>query len=84
MKIRRLLLDVDTAIQRLTPLQFAVALEHVSGIQGVNITVTEMDVEAVGMDVTVEEANLEFAEISRAIESTGAVTHSIDVVVIGA
>jgi hypothetical protein len=83
MKIRRLLLDVDTAIQRPTPLELAGALEEVSGIEGVNITVTEIDVETVGMDVTIEGTNLDFAEISKAIESTGAVIHSIDVVVIG-
>lgn len=34
--LRRLLLDVDTAIQRPTPLQLAGAPEHMSGIEGVN------------------------------------------------
>jgi uncharacterized protein len=40
MKIRRLLLDVDTAIQRPTPLELALALKNLEGVEGVNITVT--------------------------------------------
>ena len=83
MKIRRLMLDVDTAIQRPTPLELAITLENVRGVEGVNITVTEIDVETVGLDVTIEGTNLDFAMLSKVIESTGAVIHSIDVVVVG-
>jgi hypothetical protein len=39
---------------------------------------TEIDVQTVGMDVTVEGDNIDLDSLFRAIESTGAVVHSID------
>jgi uncharacterized protein len=83
MNLRRILLDVDTVIQKPTPLELAAALENVRGLEGVNVTVTEIDVETVGMEITIEGTNLDFGLISKAIESTGAVIHSIDAVVVG-
>lgn len=44
----------------------------------VNITVTEIDVQTIGMDITVEGDNIDIDKLFRAIESTGAVVHSID------
>ena len=48
------------------------------GVAGLNITVTEIDVQTVGMDVTVEGDSIDLDGLFRAIESTGAVVHSID------
>lgn len=78
MNIRRLLLDVDKAIGQPSLLDIARALDAVSGIEGINITVTSIDIETVGMEVTIEGENLDYAQVQQAIESTGAVVHSID------
>lgn len=78
MKIRRVLLDVDKAIQRPEIVDIATAIDGVTGVAGLNITVTEIDVQTVGMDITVEGDNIDMAALFRAIESTGAVVHSID------
>jgi uncharacterized protein len=47
-------------------------------VAGLNITVTEIDVQTVGMEVTVMGDHLEVSALVRAIESTGAVVHGID------
>jgi len=43
-----------------------------------NVTVPEIDVQTIGMDVTVEGDSIDLDAVFRAIESTGAVVHSID------
>lgn len=81
--IRRLVLDVDKAIARPSILEIAAAIEGVTGVAGVNITVTEIDVETVGMDVTIEGEGLSYDAVVKAIESTGAVVHSVDQLICG-
>ncbi|MFD2031424.1 DUF211 domain-containing protein [Ancylobacter dichloromethanicus] len=54
------------------------------GVEAVNLTVEEIDIETVGMNVTIEGDNMDFDEITKAIESTGAVVHSLDEIAIGA
>ena len=83
MNVRRIALDVDKAIARPTIPQIAEAVEGVQSVRGINITVTEIDVETVGMDVTIEGEHLNYEQIIKAIESTGAVVHSIDQLVSG-
>jgi hypothetical protein len=83
MNIRRLLLDVDKALARPSVLEIAQAIEECTGVEALNITVTEIDMETVGMDITIERGNLDYEALVRAIESTGAVVHSLDELVAG-
>jgi uncharacterized protein len=83
MKIRRLLLDVDKAIQQPEIVGIAKAIDVVPGVEALNITVTEIDIQTVGMDVTVEGNDIDLDALVRAIESTGAVVNSIDELVAG-
>jgi uncharacterized protein len=78
MNIRRLVLDVDKAIARPSMIEIAGAIEAVQGVVGFNITVLEIDVETIGTEVTIEGENLDYDVLRKAIESTGAVVHSID------
>jgi hypothetical protein len=78
MNIRRLVLDVDKALARPSILELAEAIAGAPGVQGLNITVTEIDIETVGMDVTVEGERIDYGALTKAIEGTGAVVHSID------
>jgi uncharacterized protein len=81
--IRRVVLDVDKAIARPTLLEITHAIEVVPGVEGLNITVTEIDIETVGTNVTIEGNALDYDALVAAIESTGAVVHSIDQIVAG-
>jgi uncharacterized protein len=78
LRIRRVLLDVDKAIQRPEIVEIAKAIDGAPGVAALNITVTEIDVQTVGMEVTVEGDDIDLQALVRAIESTGAVVHSID------
>ncbi len=77
------MLDVDKAIARPTLLDLTKAIGSVTGVEGVNITVIEIDIETMGMDVTVEGENIDYPALVKAIESTGAVVHSVDQIAFG-
>lgn len=83
MNIRQLLLDVDKAVARPSLIEIATAIDACRGVEALNITVEEIDIETVGMNVTIEGDNMDFEEITKAIESTGAVVHSLDEIAIG-
>jgi hypothetical protein len=82
-KIRRLLLDVDKAVARPSVVELARAIGAAVGVEAVNVTVTEIDVETVGMNVTVEGDAVDYDAVVAAIEAAGAVVHSVDEVVVG-
>ena len=83
MNIRRLVLDVDKAVSRPSVVEIARTIEQFPGVEGVNVTVTEIDIETVGMEVTIEGENLDYDALVSSIDSTGAVVHSVDEVVSG-
>jgi uncharacterized protein len=83
MNIRQLLLDVDKAIVRPSLLEIAAAIDACRGVEAVNITVEEIDIETVGMNVTIEGDNMDYEQIASAIESTSAVVHSRDQIAVG-
>ncbi len=83
MNLRRVVLDVDKAIKRPSLLELAQAISQCPGVEAVNITVDEIDIETQGMNVTIEGEHLDYEMLAKAIESIGAVVHSIDQLVIG-
>lgn len=83
MNIRRLLLDVDKAVAEPSLLDLAEAVDRVAGVDGVNIAVTDIDVETVGLEITVEGDHIDFRALEVAIEKVGAALHSVDEVVVG-
>ncbi len=83
MNIRRLVFDVDKAINRPSLIDLAEALERVKGVEALNITVTETDIETVGTNVTVEGEDINYEALVNAVESTGAVVHRLDQIVCG-
>jgi len=83
MDLRRLVLDVDKAISRPSLIELAQAICSCPGVEGANITVTEIDVETIGTNITIEGQKLEYEVIQRAIESVGAVVRSIDQIICG-
>jgi hypothetical protein len=83
MNIRKILFDVDKALERPSLIEIAEAIEKVNGVEGLSIVVTEVDMETVGTEVTIEGENLKYDELVNAIEKTGAVVHSVDQIICG-
>jgi hypothetical protein len=81
--LRRLVLDVDKAVRAPSLLEVATAIENCAGVEACNVTVTEIDIETVGTNITIEGAGMDYDEIVRAIEETGAVVHGVDQIVTG-
>jgi hypothetical protein len=81
--LRRLVVDVDKAIRAPSLIEIAVAIQSCNGVEACNITVSEIDIETVGTNITIEGQDIKYDEIVRAIEKTGAVVHGLDQVVAG-
>jgi uncharacterized protein len=81
--LRRLVMDVDKAIRAPSLIEIAVAIQGCNGVEACNITVSEIDIETVGTNITIEGQDIKYDEIVRAIEKTGAVVHGLDQVVAG-
>lgn len=81
--IRRLVLDVDKAIARPAIPVLAKAIHAVPGVEALNIVVMEIDIQTVGMEITIQGNGLDYDAIVRAIEEAGAVSHSIDEIAVG-
>lgn len=76
-------MDIDKVVERPGMVSLARALASVPGVHAVNVTVTEIDIETVGTDITVEGDDIDTDVLFEAIENIGAVLHSIDEVVAG-
>ena len=83
LNVRRFVIDVDKALQTPSLIEIARAIHGCRGVQSSNITVTEVDQETIGTNITIEGEGLDYEEIERAIEHSGAVVHSLDQVVSG-
>lgn len=83
LNIRRVVIDVDKALQTPGLVDIARAIHGCDGVIASNITVTEVDQETVGTNITIEGENLDYDDLVRAIEHAGAVVHSLDQLVCG-
>jgi hypothetical protein len=83
MNIRRLILDVGKGLNKPTLMELSEAIVTVKGVEGVNISVMDIDIETMGMNVTIEGSNINYEEIIKKIENSGAVVHSVDEVAVG-
>ena len=83
MNIRRLILDVGKGINRPTLIELSESISSVKGVEGVNIIVTDMDIETMGVNITIEGNNIDYDQILKEIEEIGAVVHSIDEIAVG-
>lgn len=83
MNIRRLLFDVDKALARPSLLDIAEAVDRCGGVKAFNIAVGDVDTETLDMNVSVEGENLNYDEIVKAIEHTGAVVHGLEQIAAG-
>lgn len=78
----RIVLDILKPHEPNLP-NFAKFLSDLKGVEGVNITLMEIDKETENIKVTMQGNDLDFAEITKAIEQYGGSIHSVDEVVAG-
>ncbi len=81
--IRRLVLDVLKPLREPSIVDMAKALAELKGVSGVNITVSDVDVETMGLIITIEGDNIDFEKVKTTISEMGAVIHSVDQVIVG-
>ncbi len=80
--LRRLVLDV---LKPLEPsiVELVQRIAALDGVDGVNITITEIDRKVENVKITVEGDALSFKELKAVVEAHGAAIHSIDEVAAG-
>ncbi|HEY0196172.1 MAG TPA: DUF211 domain-containing protein [Methanobacterium sp.] len=78
----RIVLDILKPHEPNLP-DFAKYLSEISGVEGVNVTLMEIDKETENIKVTMQGTDLDFEEIAQTIEQYGGSIHSIDEVVAG-
>jgi uncharacterized protein len=83
MNIRRLLLDVDKALARPSLLEIASAISRCRGVEAAILALSEVDVETMGLEITIEGNGLDYDEIAGAIADSGAVVHGIEQIAVG-
>lgn len=79
--LTRLVLDVLKPHNPPLP-EFATKLSSIRGVEGVNITLIEIDKDTETVKVTIS-GKLDFPRIRSAIEEVGGVVHSVDEVTAG-
>ena len=80
--LRRLVLDVLKPHEPSNVL-LALELSEVDGVEGVNISLAEIDQTTETLKITVVGSDLNFDKIKATIENLGAVIHSVDEIVAG-
>ncbi len=81
--LRRVVLDILKPIKGPSIVNVARIVGGLDGVDGVNITVKEIDVDTITLSITIEGTDIDFDEVERKLEELGCVIHSIDQVVAG-
>jgi hypothetical protein len=80
--IRRIILDVDVP-SNVPLVELAQQLSSVPGVRAINLTVTDTDVDVLGLVIVVEGDDIDYRELQGSIEKMGGAIRSIDQVVAG-
>ncbi|GAB6944744.1 DUF211 domain-containing protein [Vulcanisaeta sp. JCM 14467] len=80
--LRRVVLDVDIP-SSVSTVELANRLGRVSGVKAVNVTVTDTDVEVLGLVIVIEGDDINYDDARRVIEDLGGAIRSIDQVIVG-
>jgi len=80
--LRRLVLDVLKPHEP-SNILLALKLSEVENVDGVNLTLMEMDQNTETLKITIVGNNMDFEKIKKVIEELGAVIHSVDEIVAG-
>jgi len=80
--VRRVVLDVLKLRDPPLP-ELAMRLSSIPNIDGVNISLVEIDQNTESVKIAIEGSNINIEEIRKLMKDYGAVIHSIDEVVVG-
>jgi hypothetical protein len=80
--LRRLVLDVLKPHEP-SNILLALRLSEVENVDGVNLSLSEMDQNTETLKITIVGNNMDFEKIKKVIEELGAVIHSVDEIVAG-
>lgn len=81
-EIKRLVLDVLKP-HKPNLMQLAENISDIEGVEGVNLSLYEVDQETENIKMTVEGKGIDYKKVEETVESTGAVVHSVDEVAAG-
>jgi hypothetical protein len=83
LRLRRVVLDVDKAIKEPSIFALVDAIQNVSGVTAINASLEEMDIDVMGLILTVEGDGFDYTKVEEAINRAGAVIHSVDQIIAG-
>lgn len=83
MNLRRIVLDVAKGLSKPSFMELVDGIGRVKGVDAVNISVDEMDMETMGVIITVEGDGIDADILLSEIEELGCAVHSIDEVAAG-
>jgi hypothetical protein len=75
LRLRRMVLDVDKPIKEPSVFALAEVIDEMESVAAINLTVSEIDIEVMGLVVVVEGDGFDFAAVEQAIYDVGAVLH---------
>ena len=81
--VRRVVLDILKPLRGPSIIDVAREVASLPGIEGVNLTVKEIDVETITLSMTIEGSDIDFAAVKEKLDLLGCVIHSVDQVVAG-
>ena len=81
--LRRIVLDILKPIKGPSVIDVGREVGDLPGIEGVNITVKEIDVDTITLSMTIEGNNIDFKMVQEKLEELGCIIHSVDQVVTG-
>ena len=82
MTVRRLVLDVLKPHEP-NVVAYAKTTQEIKGVEGVNISLVEIDEEVQNVKITVEGSGINFETIKEKIENLGGSIHSVDEIAYG-
>lgn len=71
-------MDVLKPIKGISIVELSERISSLRGVDGVNITVTDMDVETMGLMIVVEGEDINFDSVKKLLDDSGCAIHSID------
>lgn len=82
MTVRRLVLDVLKPHEP-NVVEYAKTTDEIDGVEGVNISLVEIDEEVQNVKITVEGSGISFQTVKEEIEDLGGSIHSVDEIAYG-
>jgi len=81
--VKRLILDALKPLRNPGIEELALALESIPGVEAVNITVKEFDVDSVTLIIAIEGENIDVSKVRKKLDEYGVAIHGVDQIIAG-